>query len=102
MGRFVSALPLSELAPGTMVGLDIEGKRILVSNLEGKVYAVSAICTHEDTDLSAGFLIEERVVCPLHLSQFDLRDGKVYNPPAEVPLQTYNVKIEEGQIFVEV
>jgi nitrite reductase/ring-hydroxylating ferredoxin subunit len=85
-----------------MKGVDVEGKRILLTNLDGNVYAVSAICTHEYTDLSAGFMIEDRVVCSLHLSQFDLRDGRVYNPHAEKPLETFNVKIEEGQIFVEV
>ena len=44
-------------------------------------------------------MIEDRVVCQLHLSQFDLRTGEVYNPPATEPLRRYNVKIEEGSHF---
>jgi nitrite reductase/ring-hydroxylating ferredoxin subunit len=47
-------------------------------------------------------MIEDRVVCQLHLSQFDLRTGEVNNPPATEPLRLYNVKIEEGSIFVEI
>ena len=101
-GRFVRALPLSDLAPGTMVGVDLEGTGVLLSNLNGEVHAVSRTCTHEEYDLSQGFIIDDAVVCALHLSQFDLRTGEVYNPPAEVPLRVFNVKIEEDVIFVEV
>jgi len=70
--------------------------------LSGKVYAVSGTCTHEEADLGLGFVLEGRVVCPLHLSQFDLKDGSVQNPPATIPLKTFNVKIDGGTIFVEV
>lgn len=102
MSRFVKALELSKLSPGTMAGVDLEGRQILLSNLDGEVYAVDGVCTHEESLLSKGFMIEERVVCQLHLSQFDLRTGDVYNPPAVEPLRRYNVKIEEGSIFVEI
>jgi nitrite reductase/ring-hydroxylating ferredoxin subunit len=98
----VKALELSELPPGTMAGVEVEGEQVLLSNLGGEVHAVGGVCTHEESLLSQGFMIEERVVCQLHLSQFDLRTGEVYNPPAVEPLRPYNVKIEEGSIFVEI
>jgi nitrite reductase/ring-hydroxylating ferredoxin subunit len=49
-----------------------------------------------DADLSTGFLNEEEktVTCPVHLFIFKLYDGVSQNPPAEKPLKTYNVKIE--------
>jgi nitrite reductase/ring-hydroxylating ferredoxin subunit len=100
--RLVKALELSKLTPGTMAGVELEGRQVLLSNLGGEVYAVDGLCTHEEWLLSKGFMIEERVVCQLHLSQFDLRTGEVYNPPAVEPLKRYNVKIEEGSIFVEI
>ena len=85
MGRYVKAMELSRLSPGTMAGVQVDG-----------------ICTHEDSLLSEGFMVEDRVVCKLHLSQFNLRTGEVANPPAFEPLKLYNVKIEEGNIFVEI
>jgi len=100
--RFVKALELSRLAPGTMAGVEVEGKQILLSNLGGEVYAVDGVCTHEESLLSQGFMIEDRVVCQLHLSQFELKTGAVDNPPAVEPLKVYNVKIEEGSILVEI
>ena len=62
---------------------------------------MSGTCTHEETDLGMGFVMEDRVVCPLHLSQFELKTGKVVNPPATVSLRLFNVKIEGDTIFVE-
>ena len=102
MPRFVKTIELSKLPVGTMAGVDAEGQQILLSNLGGEVYAVDGVCTHEESLLSRGFMLEERVVCQLHLSQFDLRTGEVYNPPAVEPLRRFNVKIEEGSIFVEI
>jgi 3-phenylpropionate/trans-cinnamate dioxygenase ferredoxin component len=100
--RFVKAMELSKLPPGTMAGVEVDGEQVLLSNLGEEVHAVAGICTHEESLLSQGFMIEERVVCQLHLSQFDLRTGEVNNPPAVEPLRLYNVKIEEGSIFVEI
>jgi 3-phenylpropionate/trans-cinnamate dioxygenase ferredoxin component len=92
----------ADLSDGTMSAVDVNGTHVLLSKIGGEVSAVSGTCTHEETDLGSGFLIEDRVVCPLHLSQFDLRTGQVLNPPAEVPLKRFNVKIEGDTIFVEV
>jgi 3-phenylpropionate/trans-cinnamate dioxygenase ferredoxin component len=101
-GNFVRALTVAEIPPGTMAGVELEGIKVLLSNLDGEIHAVSSICTHEYYDLSQGFIIDGAVVCALHLSQFDLKTGEVYNPPAEVPLRVFNVKIEEGVVFVEI
>lgn len=102
MPELVSAMRASDLSEGTMSAVDLKGRHVLIARVGGKVYAVSGTCTHEDADLGLGFMTEERVVCPLHLSQFDLRDGSVLNPPAVVPLQRFNVKIEDDTIKVEV
>ena len=100
--EFVPALEVAAIDEGSISAVDLKGSHILLSKIGGEVYAVSGTCTHEETDLARGIVLEERVVCPLHLSQFDLRNGQVMNPPAEVPLQRFNVKIEGGMVFVEV
>jgi len=100
--RFVKALLLSDVPPESMVGAEVEGTKLLISNLGGEIHAVSGVCTHEDFDLGEGIVIEEAIVCPQHLSQFDLRTGRVYNPPATIPLKVFNVKIDGDAILVEV
>jgi nitrite reductase/ring-hydroxylating ferredoxin subunit len=100
--EFLPAMKLSDLGEGTMSTVDLKGSHVLLAKIGGEVSAVSGTCTHEETDLGTGFILEDRVVCPLHLSQFDLKTGEVMNPPAEVPLQRFNVKIRDDVIFVEV
>ena len=84
-----------------MKGIEIDGRRVLVVNLDGVLRAWDGTCTHEEADLSTGFLLGERVTCPLHLSQFDLTTGEAVNPPATVPLKKYNVIVENAEVFVE-
>ncbi len=100
--EFHQAIKVADLAEGSMSAVDVNGKHVLLAKIGGEVSAVSGTCTHEATDLGLGFMIEDRVVCPLHLSQFDLRTGAVMNPPATEPLQRFNVKIQDEEIFVEV
>ncbi len=95
-------MKVSDLDEGTMSAVDLAGSHVLLSKIGGEVSAVSGTCTHQDADLGLGFVLDGRVVCPLHLSQFDLRTGEVMNPPATVPLRRFNVKIEGETIFVEV
>lgn len=100
--EFVPALPDSSLAEGSMLAVDVKGEHILVARVGGEVFAVSGTCTHEEADLGNGFLVEDRVVCALHLSQFEVKTGRVLNPPATSPLKTFKIKIEGGEILVEV
>ena len=99
---WVKACTANEVKDGEMFSFDHNEKKILLSNLNGKLFATDRICTHAEADLSTGFLNEEGVRCPLHLSVFNLENGTPQNPPAEESLKTYNIKIDNNEIFVEV
>lgn len=102
MGNWVKACNEDEVKAGQLFSFDHQEKKILVANLDGNLYATDRICTHEEADLSTGFLSKEGVRCPLHLSVFNLENGAPLNLPAEKSLKTYNVKIDSNEIFVEV
>lgn len=102
MVEWVIACDKDELGKGEMYSFDHGDKMILLANCDGKIYATDRICTHAEADLSTGMLNETNVTCPLHLSSFNLEDGKPQNLPAEKPLRTYNVKIDQNKIYVEV
>ncbi|MDE1843389.1 MAG: non-heme iron oxygenase ferredoxin subunit [Thaumarchaeota archaeon] len=102
LSKWVNVCKLNQLKKGEMFDFDYETKRILLANLDGKIYASDRICTHADADLSTGILTEEGVTCPLHLSTFNLKTGVPENLPAEIPLKIYNVKIEQNEIYIEV
>ena len=102
LSQWIKACSKEKLGKGEIVDFDYNEKKILLANLNGKIYATDRICTHEQADLSTGILGEEGVTCPLHLSTFNLETGMPQNLPAEKPLKTYNVKIEQNEIYVEV
>jgi nitrite reductase/ring-hydroxylating ferredoxin subunit len=83
-----------------MHAAEVGGLKLMIVNVDGDLYAVGRICTHETADLSTGFLIGSAVTCPLHLSRFDVRTGEVQNPPATLRLPTYNLKVEGGSVYV--
>lgn len=102
LSEWVKACSIQKLGKGELFGFDHNDKKILLANLNGKIYATDRTCTHAEADLSNGMLSEEGVTCPLHLSVFNLETGMPQNPPAEKPLRTYNVKIEQNEIYIEV
>jgi len=102
LSEWIKACNLEQVKEGQLFGLTVNEKKILLANLKGKILATDLICTHENADLSTGFLSEEGVRCPLHLSVFNLENGEPQNLPAETPLKVYNVKIDDNEVYVEV
>lgn len=84
------------------MSFDADDKRIMIVRISGQIYAADRTCTHEDADMSGGFVSGTGVMCPLHLSVFNMADGRPQNPPAQDPIITYNVKIEKGTVWVEI
>ncbi len=86
---------------GKLVEFDYNDKKILVTRIQDKIYTTDRICTHEYADLSTGFLNEQEktITCPLHFSRFELETGIPQNPPAEIPLKTYDSKIEDNYVY---
>ena len=102
MSEWIEACSLDQVKEGQLFGITCNDKKILLANLKGTIHATDLICTHADADLSTGFLSDEGVRCPLHLSVFNLESGKPQNLPAEEPVKVYNVKIDDNKIYVEV
>ncbi len=102
MSEWINACSLDQVKKGELFGFIQDGKKLLIANLDGTIHATDLICTHAEADLSTGFLSKEGVRCPLHLSVFNLENGNPENLPAEKPLETFNIKTNENEIYVEV
>jgi nitrite reductase/ring-hydroxylating ferredoxin subunit len=90
----------NDLKPNQMKVVNAEGKPILLVNIEGTYYAIGNRCTHMGCMLSNGKLNGNIVECPCHGSNFDVKTGKVVRGPAIQPEPKYEVKIENGQVMV--
>jgi nitrite reductase/ring-hydroxylating ferredoxin subunit len=105
---FIKIGETSEIAPGKIRGAKIEGKYVLIANVNGSFFAIGGKCTHAGGDLAKGTLEGNIVTCPKHKTQFDVTTGKVVAHP-QMPLfhpkakdePTYQVKIEKGSILVK-
>lgn len=94
---------LDDLASGTAMLVEIDGHRICLARTEeGEVHAVDDTCTHEDESLSEGWLDGSCIECPAHNSIFDLRTGEAVSLPADEPVRTHTVRIDDGAIYVDV
>jgi nitrite reductase/ring-hydroxylating ferredoxin subunit len=102
MTDWIKACSIDNLGQGEMFSFDHNEKKLLLTNMNGKIFATDRICTHAEADLSNGILTENGLTCPLHLSVFNMDDGTPQNLPAENPLQTYRTKIEDNSILIEV
>ncbi len=99
--RFIKVADVEGLASGMMRRLEIGERRILLASVAGCIYATDDACTHEEASLSTGSLRGEWVKCPLHGSRFNVRTGEVVDEPAEARLRTYAVRVEAGDIWVD-
>ena len=104
MPTVIDICSVDEFAPGERRLVEWEDLEIGVFNCAGMVYAIEDRCSHDDGPLVEGELDEQActIECPRHGSLFDLRTGKPRTLPAYVPVETYDVRIEDDTIKLEV
>lgn len=115
----MDAADISDIAPGGMIGVVLNGIDLVVCNYAGKFYAVERKCGHAAARLERGALTGYILTCPLHCAQFDITTGEAlsgpvpeapsvrYSDPSEPALnthglKTYQVTIEGSRIKVEI
>jgi nitrite reductase/ring-hydroxylating ferredoxin subunit len=100
VAEFHGVLKLAEVPPGSMRTCTLGGRELVICHTREGLFVLDNICTHAHARLCEGRLRGLRLVCPLHGASFDVRDGRVLGPPADVPLATYPVRIVAGTIEV--
>lgn len=92
----------SEMPPGKLNKVSVNGKEVLVVNLDGNYFAMDDTCTHSGASLSEGQLDGSTVTCPWHGSTWDCKTGKLEKFPAKInDLKSYKVLVESDNIFLE-
>ena len=96
--------PISELPPGATRIVEWEDLEIGIFNCNGDLYAIEDRCSHDNGTLVDGELDQDEctIECPRHGSLFDLRTGTPKTLPAYVPVETFDVRVEDDMIKLEV
>ena len=74
---------------------------VALFNVGGEIFATGNICTHAMASMHDGIQEGEVIECPLHDGKFNIKTGAPLCPPVIDPLPTYEVKVENGKIFVK-
>jgi len=77
-----------------------QAERIGVAKCSDGVHAFQDRCTHKGGPLSDGALIDCKVQCPWHGSQFDVTTGRVVAGPAVRQIQTFATEERAGEIYL--
>ena len=87
----------------------VKGKQIAVFNFKGKDewFATDNLCPHKKEMALARGIIgdkqgEPKVACPFHKRQFSLKSGACLDDPSCGNINTYPVKIENGDVYIQV
>jgi 3-phenylpropionate/trans-cinnamate dioxygenase ferredoxin subunit len=102
MAGFVRVAGTDEIPVGTMRGFVIGYDRILVCHTAKGFFALTDECSHDSAPISDGELLDNQVICPRHGARFEVTTGAVLGPPAVVGIEPIALKIENGEIHVQV
>jgi nitrite reductase/ring-hydroxylating ferredoxin subunit len=64
-----------DLQQSGVLKVESDGNPIVLSMVNGEVYAIDAVCSHEGGPLEEGKLEGYELECPWHGSKFDVRTG---------------------------
>ena len=96
---FVTVARLGELQPGDIKAVRVADQDVIVYNSNGTHYAAQRRCLHQGADLSEGLVSRGFLVCAQHGWRFHASSG-VHEISTETCLQTYDVRVVEGNIQV--
>jgi len=101
----ITVCPADELGEGEMRIIEAGGQKIGVFRCSaGELFAIEDRCSHDDGPLAEGEFDAAActVECPRHGSLFDIRSGRPRTLPAYQPVETFEVREEDGEIKLEV
>ena len=99
---FVKVGKASEVPPGTAKVYEVNDRFVAVCNVDGSLFAVDDICTHDEGSLEQGDLDGFEIECPRHMARSDVRTGEATALPAVVSIDTFGVRVEGDDIEIDV
>ena len=93
---------VEDVKPGNALRVTIENHPIALVRLEdGNFRAIDDKCSHGEISLSEGFVEDETLECWAHGAKFDLNTGAPLTLPAYEAVNTYEVLVENDDVFIE-
>ena len=101
MSEFRTVMNTTDLAPGKMKPVDLDGEEIAIANVDGEYFAFNNTCPHVGGPLAEGELEGDIVTCPWHSTPFNVRTGEAQEGGVtDDPVSTYEVRLEGDDIQI--
>lgn len=101
MADWIDVCEPEEVPCGSFKIVDVNDDEVAVFNIDGELYAIEDVCTHDGGELACGEREGYEVICPRHGARFDMRTGEVTAPPAYEPVHAFPVRVHEGKVQVK-
>jgi nitrite reductase/ring-hydroxylating ferredoxin subunit len=98
--NWIKLFPLSILSTEDFLKkVTVSGKNLCLVKTDGKLYAIQNKCPHAGAELSNGWCIKRKIICPYHRHEFDLETGRG-DPGQGNYVDTYPVEIKDDGVYV--
>jgi nitrite reductase/ring-hydroxylating ferredoxin subunit len=97
----VKVATVSQVRDGEALPVDAQGTDVILSRVDGRIYAIDAVCNHQNGALENGEIEGRFITCPIHQAIFDLTNGKVSpDTPWAKDQACFEVTVEGDDVFV--
>jgi len=111
---WVRVCPLDHVPTGKALNLNINGQRLIIARCGDSVSIMQGFCTHMLYPLAGARIQDCVLICGLHHSKFDIRDGSVVDWSTlpgisgttmeavrdQKTLRTFETRVEDGALFI--
>ena len=102
MSRWIEVCGTEDVDREDVVPVEIDGHDYAIyRSPDDTYYATDGLCTHEETLLADGLVMDHVIECPKHNGRFDYTTGAGLGAPICENLVVYPVRIDAGKVFVE-
>ena len=100
MTDWIDVCAANAMADNENIIVDVDGTDVAIFKLDGKFYAIEDVCTHDGAEIASGELDGDEIICPRHGARFCVKTGAVKCAPAYEAVDTFPVRIEDGQLQI--
>src|SRR6187200_1116253 len=98
--RWRAVAKVGELKPGDIVAVTVDGSDVALGLAGDRYFAVQRNCPHRGSDLTAGFIAGNQVVCRQHGWRFSTETGR-HLGVIDACLTVYDVRVVGDQIEID-
>jgi 3-phenylpropionate/trans-cinnamate dioxygenase ferredoxin component len=103
MANWIDACATDDIDEEDLIRFDHGGKSYAIyRSPNDEFFATDGYCTHENTHLADGLVMDYIIECPKHNGRFDYRTGEAKGAPVCVNLSTYSVRVEGDRVLIDI